>query len=957
MSAERLHQVEELYHAAREQPAEARAAFLESACGDDDALRDEVRSLLGHADSVAGFLERPPHAAMEPEDGRPFAAGARLGSLRYLIESASGSPSQMIGSKLAHYEITSHLGSGGMGDVYQATDSKLGRSVAIKFLPEAFSHDAERVARFEREARVLASLNHPNIAAIYGLEESGVRKFLVMELVPGETLAERIKRGPLPIVEALPIAKQIVEGLEAAHEKGVIHRDLKPANIKVTPQGQVKVLDFGLAKAFAGEAAGMNLSNSPTLSMAATSAGVILGTAAYMSPEQAKGKETDRATDIWAFGCVLYEMLTGRTAFEGESLGEVLGSVFKAEPDWSLLSADTPESIRRLLRRCLRKEERLRLRDMRDARIEIDEASGEPQSSALSPRPTQRRERILLLALFAMTLIAAAAMVWALRPVPFASEVRLEITTPPTTDPASFAISPDGQKIVFVATREGRSRLWLRSLDSSSMQPLPGTDFAAFPFWSADSRSVGFFAESKLKRIDLEGASVRILADTTAGGGTWSNGMILFGTNNSGRGIFRISANGGEPTAATLADAGNNHSVPRFLPDGRHFLYLASGSIYVADLDTPSTRRLLEADGGAAYLASGQLLFVRQRTLFAQPFDTVRLDLTGDPIPLAQGVDPAFSASVAGSIVYRAASGEGQRQLIWFDRVGKEIRKVGGWDPGLSAQLTSLSPDGRLVGVVRTVSGVRSLWLLDSDSGAPSRFTFEPGGPTAPVWSPDGKRIAFGTTKKKVRDIYVKLATGAGGEELLLETGQPKQPQDWSPDGRFLLFDSNEQGRGYDLWALPMNGDRTPFPVIHTRYDEAGGQFSPDGRWLGYHSNESGRYEIYVQPFPGPGGKWQISTDGGTQVRWSRNGKELFYVAPDGKLMAVPITISSDSQTVLAGRSVPLFETRIGGAVGQSGITNHLYTVARDGQRFLMNTFTEEASSPIMVILNWRFKP
>jgi serine/threonine protein kinase len=869
------------------------------------------------------------------------------------------------GTKLGTYEIVGPLGAGGMGEVYRARDSKLKREVAIKVLPDAFARDAERVARFQREAEVLASLNHPHIAAIYDLAEFGESRFLVLELVEGETLAERIARGRIALDESLAIAKQIADALEAAHEKGIIHRDLKPANIKFTAGGDVKVLDFGLAKVREPQDAGANMSVSPTL-LSASTPGMIMGTAAYMSPEQAKGKETDRMSDVWAFGCVLFEMLAGRVAFEGGTISEIFAEILKAEPDWRLLPAETPEGIRYLLRRCLQKERKRRLRDMADARIEIEDVQTGAYIDSHRTRSASRpRERLLwLLALALVTVIATIAIARTFRPVPPAPEVRLEITTPPTTDPTSIAISPDGQKIVFAATSEGRSQLWLRSLDSVSARPLPGTDFASLPFWSPDSRSLGFFADSKLKRIDLDGGSVQTLANAGLGmGGAWNrDGTILFVPRTGP--ILRLAESRGEPVALTRLEAQQrSHRHPQFLPDGRHFLYYVPGvpevrGVYVGQLDGSESRRLLVADTAAVYASPGQLLFVRQGTLFAQNFDPVRLAVTGNPFPVAEQIavnrlqSPALSASAAGPLIYRTGSSAGQRQFVWLDRSGREIGKVG--DPDVADPSNpSMSPDSRRVALSRSISGNTDIWLLETARGLLSRFTFDAEPEAYPIWSPDGSHITFSRS-----GLYEKPAAGTGNDDLLLATPTTSNPTDWSPDGRFLLYRSVDQNENLDIWALPMEGDRKPFPVVQTNFRETDGQFSPDGRWIAYQSDESGRFEIYVQRFPGPGGKvggkWLISTNGGAQVRWRRDGQELFYIALDGRLMAVAIRLASSGQAVEAGAPVPLFATHVGGAV--QGVSRQQYIVSVDGQRFLMNTVTEDATAPITVILNWKAK-
>ena len=877
------------------------------------------------------------------------------------------------GTKLGSYEIVEPLGAGGMGEVYRAKDSKLKREVAIKVLPDAFSHDAERVSRFQREAEVLASLNHPHIAAIYDIVTFGDSRFLVLELVEGATLAERIARGPIPLNEALSIARQITEALEAAHDKGVVHRDLKPANIKLTLDGHVKLLDFGLAKV--REAEDATLSNSPTAMTQASR--MILGTAAYMSPEQAKGKEADRSSDVWAFGCVLYEMLTGRAVFVGGTVGEILAEVFKADPDWSRLPVETPESIRRLLRRSLQKEEKLRLRDLRDARIDIDEVQIARQTdSVVLHKVPRRRERVawvfavVVLALITVVLITVVGIIWAFRPPLVPSEVRLDVTTPPTTDPTSLAISADGQKIAFVATSDGRPRLWLRSLDSVSARPIAGTDYASLPFWAPDNQSIGFFADGKLKRMDINGGSVQTVANAPCGrGAAWNpEGAILFAPT-PGTPIFKISATGGEPAPVTSVHTPQQvgHQIPQFLPDGHHFLYSVTGGpegrgIYIGQLGGSETKLLIDADT-AAYAASGQLLFVRQGTLFAQDFDPVRLEFSGNAVPVTENLRiQALSASRAGPFVYRAdASGDGtpvsavlprQREFIWFDRSGREIRKVG---REFSGNQPSLSPDGSRVAVFRNLNGNTDIWLLETARGVFNRFTVDAADEIFPVWSPDGARIAFSSNRRTgQQNLYLKPTSGGETEELILETAQPKFATDWSPNGRLLLYFSAEQKTGFDIWALAIDGDRKPFPIVQTNFDERLAQFSPDGNWIAYESNESGRFEIYVRPFAGSqskaGSKLPISTNGGSQVRWRRDGKELFYIALDGRLMSVPIHFASNSKALEPGVPVPLFAARLNAS---QVFPRCEYVVSQDGQRFLINV-EETSTAPITVILNWK---
>jgi eukaryotic-like serine/threonine-protein kinase len=905
------------------------------------------------------------------------------------------------GTKLGSYQVTAQIGAGGMGEVYQAHDTKLGRDVAIKVLPEAFARDPERLSRFQREAKLLASLNHSNIATIHGLEESNGTHYLVMELVSGENLAERVKRdGAVPIEESLTIAKQIAEALEAAHEKGVIHRDLKPANVKVTPEGKVKVLDFGLAKAFAGDGANEDPSNSPTLSMAATMQGVILGTAAYMSPEQAKGKAVDKRTDIFAFGAVLYELLTGKQAFHGEDVGDILAAVVMKEPAFDSLPRNTPTSIRVLLQRCLRKDKRQRLSDATDVRIEIEDAIATPKDSGgtqAAPAKRSWRDRLAWPALAGVLLLALAAVSFLyFREAPaVAPEMRTEIVTPSTTEPVSFALSPDGRQIVFVASGDGASRLWLRRLDATSAQPLAGTEGASYPFWSPDSRSVGFFADDKLKRIGIGGGLPQTLTDAVSRGGTWGlDGTILFTRTGTGP-LFRIPTSGGGPVAVTKLDKQSSHRFPQFLPGGRQFLFYAQGpaetaGIYLGSLDSPETKRLTAADTAGVYFSEqyastartrspdGWLLFIRAGTLLAQRLNLERGELKGDPATVADPVTSdtsfdvgAFSVSAAGLVAYRTG-GAGQHQLVWFDSSGKTLGTMGAPDAN-SLNAPSLSPDGRRAAVSRTVQGNSDIWLLDATRA--TRFTFDPSRDQYPIWSPDGSRIVFDSNRKGHRDLYVKSSNGAGGEELLLESAQDKNATDWSRDGRFLLYTSTDPQTGYDLWVLPMEGERKPFVFLKTSFDERRGKFSPDGRWVAYMSNESGRYEVYVRPFfqgglsakteggPAPvsgtapgassgagvGGQWQVSASGGINPRWRADGKELYYIAPDGKLMAAPI--AANSATIAPGTPVALFQPRIfGGGTDPSVGTE--YDVSGDG-RFLIDTVLEDAASPITLLQNW----
>jgi len=875
------------------------------------------------------------------------------------------------GTRLGVYEVLAAIGHGGMGDVYRARDTELGRQVAIKVLPDTFAHDPDRLTRFEREARVLASLNHPNIAHVYGFERVAGASALVMELVEGPTLADRIAQGSIPLDETLAIAGQIAEALETAHEQGIIHRDLKPANIKVREDGTVKVLDFGLAKALEPAEADLDVSHSPTItSPAMTRMGVILGTAAYMAPEQAKGRPVDQRGDIWAFGCVLYEMLTGTRAFAGEDVSDTLAFILTREPDWNLLPADTPAAIRRLLRRCLQKNARERLHDISDARLEMHDAQAEAASTGVAhPVPAvtwRRRERLAWAAAAVSAVIAVAALrvAWRPNPRPTPPEMRVEISTPATSSPYHFVLSPDGSRLAFVASGDGLPRLWVRALEAVAAQPLAGTENAEFPFWSPDSRSIGFFADGKLKRVDVAGGPPpQVLAEASGAGGAWNpDGTILFAAAFRGP-LWRVSDRGGEPRVVTrIGEGQDGHRSPFFLPDSRRFLFFATGGaeaqgIYLGSLDGGEPRRLMTNESAGAWAPPGWILFVRQGALLAAPFDAEKGELSGEPVTVADAVGRVenrggFSVSAGGLVAYRAGGSE-RRQLMWFARDGQRVGTAGGPD-GNILRWPELSPDGRRVAVVRTLESYEDVWLLDLVRGGMTRFTFDAARDGGAVWSPDGTRVAFPSNRKSALDLYVKPSSGTGREELLWESpNNPKIPLSWSPDGRFLLFYDVDPKTDFDLWTLPLTGDEKPSPWLDTPFTETLGQFSPDGRWIAYQSNESGQFEIYVQSFPVASGKWQISTQGGTQPRWRADGKELFFIAPDLKLMAAGVIAST--ATFDATPPVALFQTRIVG--GPNQFAKHQYAVSRDGRFLIIEPLEEPTATPITLILNWNPRP
>jgi len=815
----------------------------------------------------------------------------------------------MTTERIGSYPIEREIGRGGMGVVYLGRDTRLDRPVAIKVLPEAFASDPERLARFEREARLVASLNHPNIAGIYGLEEDGGLRFLALEYVEGETIAERIARGPLPLDETLDLCRQVAAALEAAHEGGVVHRDLKPANIKITPAGDVKVLDFGLAKGGSGAASdsSIDLSHSPTMSLAATGAGVILGTAAYMSPEQARGKAVDKRADIWSFGCLLYECLAGRQAFAGETVSDMIARILQGEPDWNALPAQTPERIRGLLRRCLEKDSRRRRRDIGDARMEIEDVQAVRASSssiaAAGAANTGSRRMFEWVRLAVVALLVAAAT-WfvprAFREPVTVEPTRFEILQPDgfnlNTDGGSVQLSPDGRSLAFMAwDSAGFRQIWLRPLESTVAKPIPGTDGAAYNFfWSPDSRHLAFVADDKLKKIAVSGGDAEVVcAVKTWRGGTWSpDGVMLIAPTSNGP-IYRVPETGGEPQPVTTLDATRaetGHRFPQFLPDGRHFLFSALPArdgkfeIHVGSLDSPERKLLLSAGTGVTWAPPGHLLYARDGKLIAQGFDAKALELRGEPVPLGDAVTessassgPIASASRTGAVAHATYQPTNQR-LAWVDLSGREIASIP-VEPG-PYRSPDLSPDDRRAALVRTESaGASGLWIADLERGVVTRFTDEPGQIGDVSWSPDGTRIAYIWTDNSPQIIKVKSLAGNTVETFLDSDPlfKGRGGLGWTPDGRSIIYSVLDPQTQWDLWVLSLDGDRTPRAYLNTRFNELHGRVSRDGRWIAYRSDESGLWEAYVQSFPVPGGKYQVTSGGATFVGWHPDGRHLTY--------------------------------------------------------------------------------
>jgi eukaryotic-like serine/threonine-protein kinase len=869
------------------------------------------------------------------------------------------------GTKIGSYEILAHIGAGGMGEVYRARDSKLKREVAIKILPEEFAKDPERVSRFQREAEVLASLNHPNIAHIYGVEE----RALAMELVEGDTL-----RCPLPVETALAYAKQIAEALEYAHERGVIHRDLKPANIKVTSDGVVKILDFGLAKAV--EQPGVDRgdpSASPTLTIAHTQMGVIMGTAAYMAPEQAAGAKVDRRADIWSFGAVLYEMLSGKRAFGGDSVPDTLATVMKVEPDWSALPKTISASIQTLVRRCLTKDRRKRLQAIGEARIALEDPSRNENVSTPAIRPLRSRLGSVTTALLAVMLTAVTVIHFRGQP-PTERTLRYTIPAPEKSTIHSFAISPDGRVVVIAAAINGKQQLYLRSLDALQARPMPSTDDATYPFWSPDGRFIGFFAQGKMKKVDVAGGPAVSLCDAIAvRGGSWSrDGVIVFSqSGNSAQGIQRIGAAGGVPVDAVQTKGVFRYPV--FLPDGKRFLYTdirqsETSGIHVSSLDGTENRRILPDRSAAVFAPSfpgsstGYLLFARENNLMAVPFDASTAQISGDVFPIAEQVSTSLAnagyvpvtVSENGVLLYWSGNAAGgDNLLVWYERQGKILGNEG--STGLIFT-PAISPDQKLVAFTRSVAGPTDIWLRDPVRATDMRLTTGGVRSFAPSWSPDGARIVFNAGSGAFGSLFQKAASGSGSVETLLPDTNDRVEQ-WSRDGRFIVYTRDNPKTNLDIWALAMNGNAAggkPMAFLETEFNEFEGQLSPDSRWMAYVSDESRQREVYVRPFPPEEGKWKISTAGGEQPRWRRDGKELFYVAPDGTITAVAVKSMPGPRLAFeAGVPTPLFESHIV-ATGTNLDNVFQYDVTGDGQRFLVVTNSAATTTPLTVVVNWQ---
>ena len=890
------------------------------------------------------------------------------------------------GTKLGPYEVLEPIGAGGMGEVYKATDTRLDRTVAIKVLPSHVSDHPQVRERFEREARTISQLNHPHICTLHDVgRENGV-DFLVMEHIEGDTLADRIGKGALPLDQALQYGIEIADALDKAHRQGVVHRDLKPGNVMLTKSG-AKLLDFGLAKT--GMAvAGSDVSELATEARPLTEQGTILGTLQYMAPEQLEGKDADARTDIFALGGVVYEMVTGRRAFEGKSPASVIGAILRDDPPpLSTVQPMTPPLLDHVIRRCLAKAPDDRWQTASDVMLELKWLAEGGVSSGISapepvPRTRHQKTFATLAALFFVTTVVLGLAYY--RSVQETPPVIRAIVPPPdgtrylSTALAGFvgaspvALSPDGSQLAFVARGKGEDVLWVRALDSLTARPLPGTEGARYPFWSPDGSMIGFDADGKLKKIDLDGGPpVTICTTDQSRGASWSRKGVIVFTPWVRNPLFQVSENGGEPVQLTELDSARgetSHRWPYFLPNGNHFLYFArigsgedavvSNAVMLGSLDGKTSKLLLNADGNAAY-GAGHLLFMRENILMGQRLELDNLRLTGSPFPIVQEVefDPpysrgVFSVSENGVLAYQARDVAAETStLVWFDRDGKQLGSLGEPDLYFGPQISS---DGKKV-VAGVGVGLSDLWIFDVARPVPTRFTLHRAANKEPVWSPDGTRIAFSSNQNPegkpptASNIFVKPVAGSGDLEPLIEGEFPKYPHSWSPDGRFFAYTALRENTKSDILILPLFGDRKTFDYLATPESEGGGEFSPDGRWFAYNAEHAGRWEVYVASFPKPELKTRISTGGGWQPTWRGDGREIFYIANDGQLMAV--AIDQDSESLEVGRTKALFPTQ---TTRTFEPRFGAYDVSNDGQRFLVNTLVETPRvAAITLVTNW----
>jgi len=881
------------------------------------------------------------------------------------------------GTRLGPYEILSAVGAGGMGEVYRAKDTRLDRVVAIKVLPSHLSENPQLKQRFEREARAISSLSHPHICALYDIGQQEGIDYLVMEYLEGESLSQRLNKGALPIEQVLRYGVQIAEALDKAHRQGIIHRDLKPGNIVLTKSG-AKLLDFGLAKLQQKPGTPM-ASELETRDRPLTEEGTVLGTVQYMAPEQLEGREADSRTDIFALGEVLYEMATARPAFQGKSKAGLMSAILSAEPPLiSTVMPMVPPTLDRIVKKCLAKDPEERWQSARDVAGElkwISESTSQTKTSAETVRKQRMRLNIgsLLSVLFFVTTIASLFFVYRFYQKSIQSDV-LKVSILPEENTSigqagSLAISPNGKLVAFVAiSKEGTTALYVRPLDTMEARRLPGTEDAAYPFWSPDSAFLGFFGRGKLWKIDIIGGPPQTLCESSSSrGASWSSdGTVVFSPSLGNGGLYKVSAAGGAPAQVTDLDAKlqeATHRWPMFMPDGKHFLYVIhsvkpeNSGIFIGSLDSSVKKRLLPDEYHVEYAPQGYLVFVRETTLMAQRFDLSKLACLGDPFPLAEKIYAesgagvaSFSVSAGGVLTYATTSGYGAQQFAWVDRQGKQLSTFG--EVGISGDAW-FSPDEKKVVFYAIRSSVASkpdIWMAEFAQGTFTRFTFDPANDFQPIWSPDGSRIVFASNRKGSYDLYEKMLSGSREERPLLETKDWKFPLDWTADGRYLIFENDDHKTKADLWILPLFGDRKPFPYLQTEFNETHAKVSPDGKWVAYGSDETGRSEIYVQSFPVPGAKRQVSAAGGDQPQWSKVQNELFYLAQEGQLMSVQVEMEPGFE---AGIPVALFPT-YAPSIPLVGNDRNQYLVASDGNRFLINRVAVAGlPTPITVVINW----
>jgi eukaryotic-like serine/threonine-protein kinase len=876
------------------------------------------------------------------------------------------------GTKLGPYEIVGPLGAGGMGEVYRARDTRLERTVAIKILPSQLSADPVRKQRFEREAKTISSLNHPHICVLHDVGSQDGVDYLVMECVEGETMAKRLEKGPLPLDQVLKYGAQIADALDKAHRSGVVHRDLKPGNIMLTATG-AKLLDFGLAKPAAPLTSAAMLT-AVTQDSPVTEQGTIVGTFQYMSPEQVEGKELDGRSDIFSLGAVLYEMLTGQRAFEGKSQLSVASAILEKEPNpISAAKPMTPPALDHAIKKCLAKPPDERWQSASDLASElkwITETGAGTTRIALPRGARKSHERLAWLISCALLVALMAGAIWWRNSKP--PEQTMHFSAPFPFPARDIAIAPNGHSIALVAYLESARKnvIWIYELGSEDAKSLADTEGATYPFWSPDGRSLAFFAEGKLKKLDVSGGSAQVLCDAPSGrGGTWNkDGVIVFtpdATLGSGRGLNRVPASGGAPTQISDPDTSRgeqSHRWPEFLPDEKHFLYMAANfggqkgvnAIFLGSLDSNEKRFIMEAEANVAYAAPGYLLFPRGKDLFAQRFDLKRFTLTGEPVAILANVQyqpqvrrAVFAVADNGLLVAQTGSGIALSQPTWFDRKGTEIGVVGKPD---RYQNIFIAPNGRSIAVdisdIASTGQNSDIWTYDLQRESARRLTFPPSNQVVPIWNPDASRLAFSSNRRINFGLYVKNSDGSQEEKSILEDNTDKLPSDWSRDGKYILFTS-----GPELWFLTMPDLKSNL-FLKMPFVVRNGQFSPDGNWVAYASNETGKWEIYVTSFPDARGKWQISTGGGEQPRWRSDGKELFYLSADSKLMAAPVTTGSNFDL---GRPITLFQASPRQPISLND--RFVYDVSRDGQRFLINTPVKQVeTTPMSIILNWPAK-